>query len=145
MSNLFNFFKRNKITSTVNSFTSLIGSDTSVRGPISIKGSIQINGYVDGSILSDVGPGKTVVVVSSTGHVNGDIECDIMILEGHVHGNIKAREVCIHPSASFEQGHDIEYEIIQIMPGANVEAKLMKRLTVQNPRLDIPQTASDKE
>lgn len=135
---MFSFLKRNKITSAVNSFTSLIGSDTTVSGPISIKGSIQVNGYVDGSITSEGAPGKTIVVVSSTGHINGDISCDIMILEGHVHGNIKAREVCIHPSATFEQGHNIEYEIIQIMPGANVEAKLMKRSTIQNPGLVIP-------
>lgn len=142
---MFKFLKRNKITSAVNSFTSLVGSDTTVSGPITIKGSIQVNGYVDGSIKSEGAPGKTIVVVSSTGHVDGDITCDIVILEGHVYGNIKAREVCIHPTATFEQGLTIEYEIIQIMPGANVEAKLTKRSTVQNPGLAIPQTASDAE
>lgn len=65
----------------------LIGAEATVQGVLSLKGSLRVDGRVEGSI-SDA----QVVVVAETGFVRGDISADAIVVGGKVIGNITATE-----------------------------------------------------
>jgi cytoskeletal protein CcmA (bactofilin family) len=65
----------------------LIGAEATVQGVVSLKGSLRVDGRVEGSI-SDA----QTVVVGSGGVVRGDISAESVVVGGRVVGNISATE-----------------------------------------------------
>jgi cytoskeletal protein CcmA (bactofilin family) len=65
----------------------LIGAEATVQGVLSLKGSLRVDGRVEGSI-SDA----QVVVVAESGFVRGDISADAIVVGGRVVGNLTATE-----------------------------------------------------
>lgn len=71
-------------TSTI---TTMVGVDTVITGGLSSKSSVRINGTVIGDVRAD-----GVVVLTKTGHIEGTIEADSIIVAGIVHGNMSIRD-----------------------------------------------------
>jgi cytoskeletal protein CcmA (bactofilin family) len=65
----------------------LIGAEATVQGVVSLKGSLRIDGRVEGSV-SDA----QTVVVGGGGMVRGDISAETVVVGGKVVGNITATE-----------------------------------------------------
>ena len=65
----------------------LIGAEATVQGVVSLKGSLRVDGRVEGSI-SDA----QTVVVGAGGVVRGDISAETVVVGGRVVGNITATE-----------------------------------------------------
>jgi cytoskeletal protein CcmA (bactofilin family) len=65
----------------------LIGAEAVVQGVVSLKGSLRVDGRVEGSI-SDA----QTVVVGSGGVVRGDISAETVVVGGRVLGNVTATE-----------------------------------------------------
>jgi cytoskeletal protein CcmA (bactofilin family) len=65
----------------------LIGAEATVQGVLSLKGSLRVDGRVEGNI-SDA----QVVVVAEGGFVRGDISADAIVVGGTVLGNLTATE-----------------------------------------------------
>ncbi len=61
-------------------------SDTNVKGTIKFGEAMKIDGKFDGELISDNGE----LVVGKTGNVKATIKVRGAIVEGRVHGNIKA-------------------------------------------------------
>ena len=64
----------------------IIGADSTIRGDISSKGTVRIDGGVEGNINADC------VIVGEKGVVTGDATVRQMIVGGWIVGNIRAAE-----------------------------------------------------
>ncbi|MBI5101920.1 MAG: polymer-forming cytoskeletal protein [Nitrospirae bacterium] len=66
---------------------SLVGSNSSFRGNIESKGTLRIDGSIDGNINADW------VVIGEKALVRGDISSRGIIVGGRVEGNLHAKEI----------------------------------------------------
>ena len=65
--------------------TTLIGPDTYVQGVIRTKGSVRIEGRLEGNITD-----AQNVIVAETGQIQGDVNAQGVVIGGRVKGNIAA-------------------------------------------------------
>ena len=72
---------------TANNSQSVVTADMEIKGNITTKGSVQIDGKIEGDIICgrDIALGKV-------GAIKGSISVSSMIIEGSVDGNITARD-----------------------------------------------------
>ena len=89
---------------------------------IVIKGDWHSDGIVEfgGKIIGDLT--VDVLIVSSTGHVEGNVRARSVSIEGQLNGTIAAINVTLASTAVISG--EIVAENIQINSGANVEGKL---------------------
>jgi cytoskeletal protein CcmA (bactofilin family) len=76
---------KNKNTYNENKVVTMIGPGTLLTGELKCKGTIRIEGNIDGKVLSE-----DSVVVLESGKVKGDLAGGQVIVSGEVHGNIQA-------------------------------------------------------
>ncbi len=97
----------------------MLGIDTTFKGDIRFKGTLRIDGSVQGTIISDEGSGS-VLVINQQAFVEGNIISDTVLISGKVSGNIKAVErVEIFRSGSLKG--DIYTNDVMIEGGADFE------------------------
>lgn len=92
---------------------SIISSDLSINGNLNSAGDIQVDGTVEGDIVSKK------LTVSSSATVRGAIEADTVVIAGSVTGQIKARHVTLIKTARVIA--DVVQERLSIEPGAFFE------------------------
>jgi cytoskeletal protein CcmA (bactofilin family) len=80
-------FKNSSVSFEAKNGDTVIGSEAYFQGTLTAKGSLRVDGRIDGSIVD----AKTVTVGKS-GKVKGDISCEICYVRGEVRGNIVALE-----------------------------------------------------
>ncbi|HDP35141.1 MAG TPA: polymer-forming cytoskeletal family protein [Candidatus Hydrogenedentes bacterium] len=68
-----------------NKVVTMIGPGTLFTGELKCKGTIRIEGSVDGKVLSE-----DSIVVLESGRIKGDLSAGQVIVSGEVHGNIQA-------------------------------------------------------
>lgn len=66
---------------------SFIGGSSSFKGEIDSKGTLRVDGIVEGNINADW------VVLGESSHVKGDISARGIVVGGRVDGNLKAKEI----------------------------------------------------
>jgi cytoskeletal protein CcmA (bactofilin family) len=64
----------------------VIGRESLVRGEISSKGTVRIDGVLEGGISADC------VVIGEKGSITGDAVVRVMVIGGKISGNIRAEE-----------------------------------------------------
>lgn len=64
----------------------IVGNDTHIVGKVSVKGTIRVDGIVEGDVQADW------VVVGETGKILGNTRTRGMVVGGSVEGNIEATE-----------------------------------------------------
>jgi cytoskeletal protein CcmA (bactofilin family) len=64
----------------------IVGNDTSIEGKVSVKGTIRVDGIVEGDVQADW------VIVGETGKLLGSTRTRGMVVGGSVEGNIEATE-----------------------------------------------------
>ncbi len=73
----------------------LLGKGSEFEGKLTFEGTVRIDGKLSGEIFSD-----DVLVVGEGAHVSAEIEVGVIIVEGNVTGNIRAkRAVELHAPA----------------------------------------------
>jgi len=93
-------------------FTSSIGENIEFNGSFSGEGNIVVRGHVKGE--SDV---SSTVVIAETGHWDGKLTADIVIVAGIVNGDIVAREK-IEVQANAKITGNLSCPVIAIETGA---------------------------
>ncbi len=78
---------RKSKTYNENKVVSIIGQGTTIKGDISSKGTIRIEGTVSGQVQS----GDTIVIQEG-GKLKADLVAGQIIISGEVHGNVLAHE-----------------------------------------------------
>lgn len=71
----------------VEKLESFIGANSTFKGDIDTKGTLRVDGIVDGNIVADW------VVLGDKSHVKGDITARGIVVGGRVDGNLKAKEI----------------------------------------------------
>ncbi len=97
---------------------SIITQDCIVSGNITTKGSIKIEGSLEGNINE-----AKEVFISKTGMINGDISCSNCIIYGIVKGNITAKDIIEIMSSASVEG-DLTTSRIMIEEGAKFNGKI---------------------
>lgn len=92
----------------------VIGTDTVIQGTIASKGSIRVDGKVEGGITE-----ADSVVIGGTGDVQGDVFARSVVIGGKVIGNITASSIEILTEAAIHG--DIKTGALAISDGANFE------------------------
>jgi cytoskeletal protein CcmA (bactofilin family) len=67
---------------------SLVGAESTFRGDITTKGTIRIDGTVEGSVEADW------VVLGEKADVKGDVSARGVVVGGRVEGNLRVGEIC---------------------------------------------------
>jgi len=80
-------FKNSSITFDTKNSDTVIGHEAYFQGTLTAKGSLRIDGRVDGSIVD-----AKLVTIGKTGKIKGDISCEICSISGEVKGNVAAME-----------------------------------------------------
>ncbi|GAB4389815.1 MAG: polymer-forming cytoskeletal protein [Thermodesulfovibrionales bacterium] len=96
---------------------SLIGGNTHVKGDVSTKGTLRVDGKVDGNVEADW------VILSGQAHVKGDVEATGIIVGGTIDGNLRAREVIEVKNKGRVKG-DIVTGKLTVSEGGYVEGKI---------------------
>lgn len=78
-------FKNTNISFETKNGDTVIGNEAYFQGTLTAKGSLRIDGRVDGSVVD-----AKIVTVGKSGKVKGDISCEICYICGEVKGNITA-------------------------------------------------------
>jgi cytoskeletal protein CcmA (bactofilin family) len=121
----------------------LLGMDTRFKGHVRFKGTLRLDGDVDGTIVSEEGSGS-ILIVNQNAVVNGNITSDSVLISGRVRGNIKAMErVEIYRSGSLKG--DVYTGDIMIEGGAEFEGncRMIKNLNPEQ-REKLLKTAFSK-
>ncbi len=92
----------------------IIGQKSGVRGEISSKGTVRIDGTFEGNIVSEN------FIIGESGSVTGDVTVKTCIIGGRITGNIKAAE-CVEIRHSGEICGDIYAARTIIAEGAKFD------------------------
>jgi len=65
----------------------VIGADSTIKWELVIKGTVRIDGFVEGDIQADW------VVVGESGRIKGNVQARTMVVGGRVEGNLEASEI----------------------------------------------------
>ena len=97
--------------------TTLISSETTVKGDITFTGQLDVEGAIDGSIQA--GSGDAVLRVVSGGRVSGEIKVPHATVNGKIEGDIHSSERLVLAEQAAIDG-DVYYNLIEMAVGARV-------------------------
>ena len=118
--------------------TTLIAAGTRVTGNISFTGYLEIEGEVIGNITAE--GDKSRMRVLQSGSVEGDVEVATIIVNGHIKGNLYARELVELAAKAVVEGN-LNYNLIGIEKGAEVVGSFVYHPAESN----ITQFPSDRD
>ena len=121
----------------MNNFTnssSVISSDTVIKGKIDFKGELLIEGKASGDILGDH------LTLGPSAKVDGKIFVKAITVQGNFTGFIRSDSVKLDVG-SIVKG-DIEHSEISIETGANFNGKVI-RISKQSKKIDSPEIGKD--
>jgi len=101
---------------------SLIAADSRIEGHISFAEGLRVDGEVVGNVYatSDL---ASILVISETGSVTGEIRADHIIVNGTLNGPVHARVMLeLQPKARI-QG-DVHYTSLEMHQGATIAGQL---------------------
>lgn len=101
---------------------SLIAEGSQITGNISFTDGLRVDGDVAGNVHAKDG-GSSILVISETAHVVGEIAADHIIINGSVKGPVHARLMLeLQPKARIEG--DIQYMALEMHQGALITGLL---------------------
>ena len=102
----------------------LIGKAARVQGDIEFKGGLHLDGQVIGAVRSDESRDSTLSV-SETGAIEGAVQVPNVVLNGTVHGDIRASERVVLGATAKVEGN-VYYGVIEMTLGAQIIGKLVR-------------------
>jgi cytoskeletal protein CcmA (bactofilin family) len=120
------FSSNKKNHATLVKFDTIIGSTITIEGNLQLSGNIRVDGKVIGNIFPINGK-EVIVAIGENGVINGDIQCNHLIVSGTIIGNINvAHKVEILDHAKIEG--DVSYNLFSMDPGATIQGHLLCNL-----------------
>lgn len=108
---------------------SLIAHGTQISGHISFSEGLRVDGIVNGNLLAAEGH-QSILVISETASVEGEIRADHVIINGSVTGPIHASELLeLQPKAQIRG--DVHYKALEMHQGATVAGLLRPMLIAE--------------
>ena len=104
---------------------SLLGINSSFKGELKVKGTLRVDGTVEGQLDADY------VILSETAEVKGEIKAKKIIIGGKMDGNTRAQELVEIKSKGKVWG-DIFTQKLTIIEGAEFNGKIeMKKIEMK--------------
>jgi cytoskeletal protein CcmA (bactofilin family) len=111
---------------------SIISADLVVQGTLSSSGDIQIDGKVEGNVIT------TGLVIGDKAFIEGDVAAEEVTVRGRVKGSIRARKVLLASTCHVEG--DILHEAFAVETGAFFEGNCRH---ADNPLANMPKPAAE--
>lgn len=119
--------------------TGFFDKNTEIEGTLKFSGSFQIDGHFNGKIDSNA-----VLIIGENGKVESDIKIGIIIINGEVNGNIRAKERVEINSKGRVIGTITTPSLI-VKDGANLEAQCHTTDKDVPPKTESPQNEPKKD
>jgi cytoskeletal protein CcmA (bactofilin family) len=127
---------------------SLIGSGSTVVGDLVFAGGLRIDGIVRGAVRCVDGDKGGMLVISETGHVEGEVQASHLVVAGRITGPVHASELLeLQPKARVNG--DVRYKALEMHHGAIVDGLLVHddgaTATKSSPPLKLAATSAKSE
>ncbi len=114
---------------------SLIAPGSDIRGHLKFTDGLRIDGSVHGDIHANT-EHPSLLVVSETALVEGEIHADHVIINGKVNGPVYAAELLeLQPKAHIEG--DVHYKALEMHQGAVISGQLKPMIAGEKPALKL--------
>ena len=100
--------------------SSILASSFSLKGSISCKGELQIDGHVNGNINGEK------VILGPDSLMDGTLTADEIIISGKFKGKIKGKSIRLETGALVDA--EITYEILAIEDGSSINGIVKKSI-----------------
>jgi cytoskeletal protein CcmA (bactofilin family) len=114
-----------------------IGEGVVIEGNITLPETVYVNGSITGELRA------SKVMVGPSGVINGKVYATTADIQGRINHTINVSGLLILRSSAKILG-DIEYQMIEIEEGANVDA-MLKHLGPKSPLVEDQQTAASSQ
>lgn len=105
------------------SVDTLIGPQVVLRGDVQFAGGLYLEGQLIGRAVAEAGAEATITV-AARGRVEGELHAPVIVINGHVKGDVHASaRLELGPEARVE-GH-LHYAVIEMAAGAAVTGQLV--------------------
>lgn len=101
----------------------LVGSQSEVSGDVRFTGGLHIEGTIKGNVIAE-NDGKSLVQLSESGTIEGEIRAPFVVLNGVVVGDVHGGEHVELASKARVTGN-VYYNLIEMAVGAEVNGKLV--------------------
>ena len=115
------FGNRKKIRSA--KIETLIGRKCEVLGPVKFAGGLHVDGIIKGNVVAEEDSGS-VLTLSDTGFIEGEVTVPNVILNGKVIGDVHARQH-IELASNARITGSVYYSLIGMAVGAEVNGNLI--------------------
>lgn len=116
--------------------TTLIAAGTTIEGDVLFAGTLELEGAVNGEIRAH-GDDEAVLRILPGGQVNGSVRAPILVINGEVDGNVYSSEHVELAACAVIHG-DVEYSLIEMTRGAQVNGRLVYRSAAPLPEVASP-------
>jgi cytoskeletal protein CcmA (bactofilin family) len=107
---------------------SLIAQGTIINGHVTFSDGLRIDGEVNGNVSASIGQ-ASILVISETAVVSGEVRADHIIVNGTVRGPVHANDLLeLQPKAKVEG--NVDYKAVEMHQGAVITGKLQPVLAV---------------
>jgi cytoskeletal protein CcmA (bactofilin family) len=116
---------------------SLVAPGSEIRGNMTFTDGLRVDGSVVGDLRANEDK-TSILVISESAHVSGEIHADHVIINGYVHGPVYANELLeLQPKARIEG--DVHYKALEMHQGATISGQLhpMLGLGEEKPTLKL--------
>lgn len=103
----------------------IIGQQTRINGDIHFSGGLHIDGTIKGSVIAEEGA-TSVLTVSEHGHIEGNVQVPVVVLNGSVTGDVTSTER-VELAAKTKVAGNVYYNLIEMAMGAEVNGNLVHR------------------
>ena len=110
--------------------TTLIAGGTHVVGDIHFSGNLEIEGQVTGNIIAEEDSGARVRVLPE-GRVTGDVRVPVIVINGHIEGDIYSSSQVELADKAVVQGN-LHYVLIEIEKGAEMNGNFVHQKASDN-------------
>jgi cytoskeletal protein CcmA (bactofilin family) len=101
---------------------SLVAPGSEIRGNMTFTDGLRVDGSVVGDLRANEDK-TSILVISESAHVTGEIHADHVIINGFVQGPVYANELLeLQPKARIEG--DVHYKALEMHQGATISGQL---------------------
>ncbi len=102
----------------------LIGQRARICGDVHFDGGLYVEGVIEGAVLATDPSGNAVLTVSENGRIEGEVRAPIVILNGHLSGDVYASQR-IELGATARVEGNIHYAVVEMVAGAMITGRLI--------------------
>ena len=111
--------------------TTLIAAGTHVVGDVHFSGNLEVEGQVTGNIVAEEDSSARVRILPE-GRVVGDVRVPVVVINGHIEGNIYSSTQVELADKAVVEGN-LNYMLIEIEKGAQVNGNFVHQKAQEEP------------